>query len=314
MERTTKVIQERFSFREERNTCRLFAAISSSFLRGLLEQAAERIGADLRFGTFWPDLEVPGRPSIIVHDFVPDLLDSLSWLDEAAQAPASPTVFALLETHASATLDALARTRHRFRISGVAIASEDGAGAVADRLSKATTFGSRTWVADLVLRDWRLDPSLADLVRVQLLAEPPHTTLGGLLHEVGLGRKRFVSLARRAGFEPPARLFQSLRVLRAGALLGASMTLTQVRDALGYGSPATLRRHFRDLVGVSPDHARVFSAQEMVLRLAPGARPMPELVDPVTPRRRRTDVVDPATPRRRRTDRDPLRFRTGMHP
>jgi AraC-like DNA-binding protein len=86
------------------------------------------------------------------------------------------------------------------------------------------------------------------------------------------------------------RFFQSLRVLRAATLLGESMTLADVRNALGYGSPATFRRHVRRLVGVSPDHCRVFTTEELVRRPAPGARPMPELFDPIVAggRRRRS--------------------------
>lgn len=236
---------------------------------------------DLRFGAFWPDLRAPGSRILIVHDFQPDPVASVSWLDEATGRPGAPTVFALLEGPAAPVLDSLARARHRFRISGVAIASEDGVGVLADRLEKALAFGARTTLADLVLREWRLEGPLAELAGLELLDARPHTTLGGLLHEADMSRKRFVPLARRAGFNPPVRFFQSLRVLRAATLLGESMTLADVRDALGYGSPATFRRHFRQLVGVSPDHSRVFSAEELVRRLAPGARPMPELFDPI---------------------------------
>jgi AraC-like DNA-binding protein len=285
------MMQERFSIREHRNTSRLFAALRSHFLRALLEQVAQRIDAELRFGTFWPDLRAQGARSLIVHDFQPDPVASVSWLDQAAGKPGAPTVFALLEAPVAPVLDSLARARHRFRISGVAVAAEDGAGVVAERLERALAFGARTALSDLVHREWRLEGPLAELAGLELLDARPHTTLGGLLHDADMSRKRFVPLARRAGFDPPVRFFQSLRVLRAVTLLGESMTLAEVRDALGYGSPATLRRHFRQLVGVSPDHCRVFSAEELVRRLAPGARAMPELVDPIVaggrPRRTR---------------------------
>lgn len=278
------MIQERFSFRKRQITCRLFTALHSSFLRSLLEEAAQRIGADVRFGTFWPDLRTDAARSLIVHDFRPDPSASLSWLDEAADRPVAPPVFALLEAPAAPILDSLARTPRRFRISGVAIASEDGPVVLAERLREALAFGARTGLADVVAREWRLDDPLSGLAELELLGGRPHTTLGGLLREARVSRKLFVSRARRAGFDPPARFFQSLRVLRAATLLGESLTLTQVRLALGYGSPATFRLHFHRLLGVSPDHSRVFSPEELVRRLAPGVRPMPELVDPVAAR------------------------------
>jgi len=251
----------------------LYDVTSSPALSIVIEQAGRLIDADVRRGSLArspAELHaLPWEDGIIVHDFRPALRDSLRWLDRACVAcPAGATVFGLLEAPASSTIDELVRARHRFTLSGMAIASEIGVTALADSFLAAVRHGADARIVSLLRSAWHLDPTLTGLVDHELAAEHTHTTLGGLLRDAGVDRKRFVRAARRAGFDPPLRFFQALRLVEAATLLKESLTLEQIAHRLSYGGSRTLARHFRKRTGLTSHEARGESLEALALRLA----------------------------------------------
>jgi AraC-like DNA-binding protein len=253
---------------------RLHEVLASPSLRLRIELAARLIDAELRHLSIAepPDeLDIAPRERVLfVHDFRPDPDTSLRWLSEAAHAsPAGATVFALLETPVTPTLDRLMRSAHHLSFSGVAIADEVDATALADRLRAAFEHGTRRSVQGLLVQAWKLSPLLARLGEIELSTPRPHATLHALLCAAGVGRKRFVHEAKEVGFDPPLRFFRALRLVQATALLQERVSVHQVSHLLGYSNPSSLSRHFRRDLGIGPRQAGGLGVEDVAHSLAP---------------------------------------------
>jgi AraC-like DNA-binding protein len=253
---------------------RFYEVLSSATLRHRVEQACRILEVELHHGTLCrlaSDLaHDSGDRALVVHDFQPEPQVSFRWLDEAVGAsPAGTTVFGLLDSPASRRLGLLLRTPHRFALTGVAVADEIDAPALASELREAFEYGTRMGLRDRIGRCWRLDPTLDRLVEFELAMSKPHATLQGLLREARVGRKRFVKRAKQAGFNPPLRFFRSLRLVQATALLQESLALREVVTLLAYRSARTVARHYRDSLGVTLRQARQLPLDEAIRRLAP---------------------------------------------
>ena len=205
---------------------------------------------------------------VIVHDFAPDPLSAVSWLQETTRTQRGLTVFGLLDSPATATLHALARARAQLPMSGMAIAAEESVQELAHRLQDAMTYTPRAALASVVTERLTLDPVLKRIAEHALTQTVRYTTLGHLLREIGLTRKIFVRHAQRAGFDPPLRFFHALRVLEGCALITQGYSASSTAAKLGYASCGTMRRHFRELLGVPPSRIRETTLNTLVQQVS----------------------------------------------
>lgn len=244
----------------------MLAVLRSGGLRAMLREASCTVQPALSGLSVHVELPDPTRLhacQAVIHDFQPEPVASLAWLDELAREHVR--VFALLERPAGAVLDCIVRAPHSFILDGVALADEETPASLGQRL--------RTWLTrstggltDVVVRTWPLDRVLRGIVERELSSPHPHATIGGLLRGTGVGRKQFAARARACGYSPPLRLLHGLRVLRAAALLQDGSTTSEAAWDLGYGSADTLRVHFREIVGLPPRAACALSLRELAER------------------------------------------------
>ena len=211
--------------------------------------------------------EVRAARCLVVHDFAPDAVESLAVLHAERAAGRGFGVLAVLEAPATPTLDLLLGGTRSLPLAGVVIAGEEGTERLAERMRTALRRGSRRELLQILVDAWRLDPLLERVAGCELAGERPHTTLEGLLREAGVGRKRFVRVARSHGMSPPLRFLQGLRVMEAADLLHQGCTTRRAAERLGYGSLDTLRNHFRTLAGITPGGARGETLEEVAGRV-----------------------------------------------
>ncbi|AWN34588.1 transcriptional regulator FtrA [Methylobacterium radiodurans] len=103
----------------------------------------------------------------------------------------------------------------------------------------------------------RLSP-LLDRVRTRL--DRPHT-LASLAAEAGMSPRTFLRRFRAATGTTPAAWLLSERLASARALLeSGARPIDDIAAACGFGSAATLRRHFRTRLGTSPARYRAGQA------------------------------------------------------
>jgi AraC-like DNA-binding protein len=208
---------------------------------------------------------------LVVHDFAPDPAESLAVLHAERAAGRGFGVLAVLDTPATPKLDLLLAGSRTLPLAGVVIAGEEGTDRLAERIRTALRRGSRRELLEILVSSWRLDPVLERVAECELGGKRPHTTLEGLLREAGVGRKRFVRVARSRGMSPPLRFLQGLRVMEAADLLQQGCTTRRAAERLGYGSLDTLRSHFRSLAGITPRGARGKTLGEMAECVGAGA-------------------------------------------
>ncbi|MCB9683362.1 MAG: helix-turn-helix domain-containing protein [Alphaproteobacteria bacterium] len=78
-----------------------------------------------------------------------------------------------------------------------------------------------------------------------------------LARRVAMSPRSFLRRFRERTGTTPARWVAAARVRAAQALLeSTTRTVEEVGDAVGFGTPATFRQRFRDVVGTSPSHYR----------------------------------------------------------
>jgi AraC-like DNA-binding protein len=219
---------------------------------------------------------------LLVHDFAPDPPASMRWLDAAAAALPALRVLALLGAPAGAALQLLVGHPHRFSCVDVVLARESSARALGERLVGAARGAQQAAAVRALASGWPLDPCLAMLAdrafamagaargdRVGGAAGWP--TVDALLREAAVSRGTFVRHAARAGFRPPLRFLQVLRVLGVAGAVHAGETAAAAAVRFGYGSADTLRHHFARLTGLTPRDARHVAPDELVARMRGGA-------------------------------------------
>ena len=216
-------------------------------------------------------LDARAARCLVVHDFAPDPAESLTVLLAEQEAGRGFGVLAVLDAPATPKLDLLLAASRTLSLAGVVIAGEEGTERLAERIRTALHRGSRGTLLEVLVASWGLDPVLERVAECELRGERPHTTLEGLLREAGVGRKRFVRVARSHGMSPPLRFLQGLRVMEAVDLLQQGCTTRRAAERLGYGSLDTLRSHFRSLAGITPRAARGKTLGEMAECVASGA-------------------------------------------
>ena len=214
---------------------------------------------------------------LLVHDFAPDPPASTRWLDAAALALPTLGVLALLGAPAGPALRSLVGHPHRFTCVDVVLARETSARALAGRLVEAMRSAQQGAAVRALASGWPLDPCLTMLAdRAFAMAGAAHMdrvdrgrwpTVGALLREAAVSRGTFVRHAARAGFRPPLRFLQVLRVLGVAGAVRAGETAAAAAVRFGYGSADTLRHHFARLTGLTPRDARHLAAAELVARM-----------------------------------------------
>ena len=138
-------------------------------------------------------------------------------------------------------------------------------------------------VTQLLSSAWTIDPLLASVARHALRmndtspgsAEVRRRTHHGnwpteaqLLAATGIPRGTFVRHAEQAGFRPALRFLHAVRVLGVATVLRADhVTIERAAARYGYSSTGTLRRHFRELTGLSPGSARMLLPHELVRQM-----------------------------------------------
>ena len=201
-------------------------------------------------------LESSEHPGVIVHDFRPAPTRSVAWLDGIVLSAPRLTVFALVERPLTPVLDAVVRRAHTFSLSGIAVVPEETAAGLARRFRASARAAHLHDVVPVVGREFDLDPLLHQLAERVLARPGEFRTLGGVLRRAGVSRSTFARHARDAGFSPPLRFLHLLRVLEAVLMIREGGSSADVAVELGYGSEDTLRRHFREILGVPPRTAR----------------------------------------------------------
>lgn len=215
---------------------------------------------------------------LLVHDFAPDPEASAHWLDAAAGAWPALTVLALLGSPADAALHLLVGHPRRFHCADVVLAREITTRALGDRLAEAARTMRHGATVHALATGWPLDAPLRSLARhaFALADDAVHAsdgaaaawpTLNALLRAAGMSRGTFVRHATAAGFRPPLRFLQVLRVLGVAAAVRGGETAAAAATRFGYGSADTLRHHFASLTGLTPRDARHIDAAELVARM-----------------------------------------------
>ena len=218
--------------------------------------------------------------SVLVHDFAPDADASVRWLDALVTDEPSLGVLALLGAPADAALHLLVGHPHRFACVDVVLAREVTPRALAPRLAEAGRSVRHAAVARALATRWPLDALLLALARQSLdQVEGSHRAGGGdggwptldaLLRSAGVARRTFVRHATRAGFHPPMRFLQVVRVLGVAAAVHRGESTAAAALRFGYGSPDTMRRHFSTLAGLSPRDARHLDVRDLIDRMRDG--------------------------------------------
>lgn len=224
-----------------------------------------------------------GHAGLLVHDFAPDPEAAARWLDAIGDTLGSTgpalRVLALLGSPASAALHLLVSHPRRFACVDVVLGREITTPLLVDRLAEATrTLGHAATVRALAA-GWPLDALLLALARHAFAladgarhardgtAPPAWPTLDALLRGAGVSRGAFVRHATAAGFHPPLRFLQVLRVLGVAAAVRGGETAASAAARFGYGSADTLRHHFAGLTGLTPRDARHLDAADLVGRM-----------------------------------------------
>ncbi len=259
-------------------------SLSSVSLRAQCEHATKLCGAGpVRYcaaGTSHEQLTSLGfgNGDVLVHDFAPDAHASMAWLDTLTDVHAGFGAFALLGTPVTPVLHALAQQPHRFACVDIAVASELGHGALASAFGEATRRLDRDRVIRALLAAWPMDPMLTSMARSALAMQtggsaaddgPAHwPTLDQLLTRTGIRRATFVRHAHRAGFHPALRFLHVLRVVAvADALRARRETIARASARFGYTSTWTLRRHFAEVLGMTPSASRYLAPDVLFERV-----------------------------------------------
>lgn len=239
------------------------AALHQAGLRLLAERSVALLREPMIAVAPYESLDTIARSSresiVLVHDFSPDVERSVRWLRETTATLPSVAAFALLASPASRALSAILRAP-RLAVAGVAIGTEERAATLASRLSAARGSSELRALPALVAATWKLDGSLPDIL--DAFAQDPrgHPTVHSLLRDTGVSRKTFVREVEQAGFNPPLRFLQVVRVLGATMVLQRGHTTAQTAEHIGYSSGETMRQHFLALFGAPPRVARAAGA------------------------------------------------------
>lgn len=226
--------------------------------RILVEDAGRLLGWPVLTTTLRDDphtVAAPGGAGLIVHDFLPDVEASLRWLDLVAFQSSAIAVFALLAPPLSPVAHAVIRAPRGFHLAGMAATTEVDARWLAAAFRDLERVRVGRALLDGLTDVLGGDPVLVRLAERELVSARHHRTLEGLLHDCGVSRRRFVRHAHAAGFDPPLRFLHLLRVVKGTSLLQEGRTVREVMERLGYGSEATFRHHFREVMGRTPSEA-----------------------------------------------------------
>jgi AraC-like DNA-binding protein len=257
----------------------LILALHGAALRALAVGAAAQLGQSARVLELAPDdpaLPVAlrgaaaGDAPLLVHDFAPDVDASMRWLDALGDGAPPPRVLALLGAPADAAVHRLVSRPHRFACVGVALGHELTRRQLAERLEEARATARHGALAGALTAGWPLDALLQALARDAFaLGDGARRwpSLTALLRASGVARRTFVRHAARAGFRPPLRFLQVVRVAGAAAAIRGGETTAAAAVRFGYGSTDTLRRHFAALTGLTPRDARHLDATELIARM-----------------------------------------------
>jgi AraC-like DNA-binding protein len=269
----------------------LILAIHGASLRALAAGAAAQLGQPVPVLEVVPeDPRLPallreaaaagtaGEAPLLVHDFAPEVDASMRWLDALGDAAPALRVLALLGTPADAAVHRLVSRPHRFACVDVALGHELTRRQLAERLDEARQAARHGAVVRALTAGWPLDALLQALAgQAYALADgapgrgdgPAVTwpSLTTLLQASGVARRTFVRHAARAGFRPPLRFLQVVRVAGAAAAIRGGETTAAAAARFGYGSTDTLRRHFGALTGLTPRDARHLDGRELVARM-----------------------------------------------
>jgi AraC-like DNA-binding protein len=264
----------------------LILAIHGASLRTLAAGAAAQLGQPTHVLDAAPDdprvqaalLDAaPDDAPLLVHDFAPDVDASMRWLDALGDLAPALRVLALLGAPADAAVHQLVSHPHRFVCVDVAMGHELTRRQLAERLDEARHAARQSAVSRALTAGWPLDPLLQELARRSYtLADAAHArgdghsvawpSLTTLLRTSGVARRTFVRHAARAGFHPPLRFLQVVRVAGVAAAIRRGETTAAAAARFGYGSTDTLRRHFAALTGLTPRDARHLDTTELVAR------------------------------------------------
>ena len=270
----------------------LVLVVHNDALRALAEKAAARLASPMLVLDASPGARADaGRAlgaarrsspdphgGLLVHDFAPDPDASVRWLDAIGGAWPALTVLALLGSPAGAALHLLVGHPRRFTCADVVLGREITAPALGDRLAEATRSLGHAAAVRALATGWPLDALLVGLARqaFALADDAPHArdagaptwpTLDALLRTAGVSRGTFVRHAAAAGFRPPLRFLQVLRVLGVAAAVRGGETAASAAARFGYGSADTLRRHFAGLTGLTPRDARHVDGDDLIARM-----------------------------------------------
>ncbi|GLC23652.1 helix-turn-helix domain-containing protein [Roseisolibacter agri] len=262
----------------------LVLVVHNDALRSLAGKAAARLASPPLVLDASPDARVDaGRAlvaalrdsrdphgGLLVHDFAPDAEASARWLDAVGGAWPALTVLALLGSPAGAALHQLVGHPRRFACADVVLGREITAPALGDRLAEATRALGQAATVRALATGWPLDALLLGLARHAFAMTgdgPSWPTLDALLRTAGVSRGTFVRHAAAAGFRPPLRFLQLLRVLGVAAAVRGGETAASAAARFGYGSADTLRRHFAGLTGLTPRDARHVDADDLIARM-----------------------------------------------
>ncbi len=260
-------------------------AVTSAAVRGLCVSAARRCAS----GT--PIFVQPGDAlpdaAVLVHDFLPDAMRSCVWLNTVAGTARALQVIAVLDSPASPALHALAPHSLRFVCADIVLAAESTSASLADVFADVLHRTDAEVVTQLLSLAWTIDPLLASVARHALtmndaslgVPDVRRRTYHGnwpteaqLLAATGIPRGTFVRHAERAGFRPALRFLHVVRVLGVATVLRADrVTIEHAAARYGYSSTGTLRRHFRELTGLSPGSARMLLPHELVQQMRSSA-------------------------------------------
>ncbi|MGZ8411559.1 MAG: helix-turn-helix domain-containing protein [Gemmatirosa sp.] len=261
----------------------LILAIHGTALRALAAGAVTQLGQtgpvldaapdDPRLPAALRDA-APSDAPLLVHDFAPDVDASMRWLDTLVDLAPELRVLALLGAPADSAVHQLVSRAHRFACVDVALGHELTRRQLAERLDEARQGARQAVVSRALTAGWPLDALLQSLAQhAYAMADgAPWPSLTTLLQASGVARRTFVRHAARAGFRPPLRFLQVVRVAGVAAAIRRGETTAAAAARFGYGSTDTLRRHFAAVTGLTPRDARHLEPAALIVRMRDGAR------------------------------------------
>lgn len=211
------------------------------------------------------DSEVLRPDSLIVHDLYPDPKTRARWLESVAGAPPLLSGFVVQRrADAPALTQFLRRCGRSVRTVGVGFQMMESEARLGLRLQELTR---PLWKRRVLAALGDFPEPLVAVATKALKSEVP-TTVTGLCHQTHFSQNRLREETREAGLATPLPFLHAVRVLSAQALLRKGSTVRGASEVLGYGKPDTLRRHFQEVLGLTPTEARRHRLKELVRRIA----------------------------------------------